>query len=346
MARMGTPTNHAMRQIVCSFDLPFNAALCLLYYHRRRQRRQHVVLPLRFPDPMTTGKHWEHMQDGLYTRSIQTHLLSHIVRLLHSMHPADIQEILFCLARRFKLISKSLGNDAQDDPARVVAEYAMPHSVEGDTVVVGETPLAIMQGQYRHPDDIRPSWLSKLLCKLFHPTSSMATACGMQALVDIVGSLRVFFAVFVAAAARVFGKRGVFYMVAGEQSRLIDDVTGSLPPYDQFILYGPRNAASEASRIAQQTGLKVAIADVNDLTKFRGDVAVLGASEGVDYNELHNALLTNPAGNLYLLNISSGKHGNALRKLQFSCISLYWISVLAGNGDEQTPLVLVRKRPL
>ena len=53
------------------------------------------------------------------------------------------------------------------------------------------------------PDpQVFPGLLAKTLCRLFHPTSSVATACGMQALLDLVGPLRV----VVAAALGVLFK--------------------------------------------------------------------------------------------------------------------------------------------
>ena len=51
----------------------------------------------------------------------------------------------------------------------------------GDVLTIGETPLAVIQGRYR-----TASW-NLARCKVglpcFHPTSSLATACGMQALI-------------------------------------------------------------------------------------------------------------------------------------------------------------------
>ena len=66
---------------------------------------------------------------------------------------------------------------------------------------------------------IRPSWLAKLLCRCFHPTSSVATACGMQALMDIVGSVRIIAAVVAGIVAKVFRVAGMFYRIAGWQSK-------------------------------------------------------------------------------------------------------------------------------
>ncbi len=169
----------------------------------------------------------------------------------------------------------------------------MPHAEPGDVVTIGETPIAIMQGRFRHSTDIKPGWTARRLCYLFLPTSSLATACGMQALIDIVGPVRVLFAFLIGAVAKVLRKPGMFYQLAGEQARLIDDVTGTLPPYDQFIVLGPENPQAVVDQIQRETGLSAAIVDVNDLKA----VKVLAATADVSTPFLKQALLRNPAGN-------------------------------------------------
>nr|WP_228035526.1 F420-0:Gamma-glutamyl ligase [Oculatella sp. LEGE 06141] len=192
-----------------------------------------------------------------------------------------------------------------DTPVEVVKRYVMPHSQPGDIVTIGETPVAIMQGRWRHPTDVRPGWLAKRLCYYFLPTSSLATACGLQTLIDIVGAGRVLAAFIVGAIAKkILRKPGVFYQLAGEQARLIDDVTGTLPPYDQFIVLGPDEPQQVVDEIQRETGLTAAIVDVNDLKA----VKIVAASSGIPSGFLEQALMSNPAG----------------------------------NADEQTPVVLIR----
>lgn len=230
-------------------------------------KMRHIVVPLRFPDPMDS-KNWRSATNA-EVLPIRTHLLTQL-----------------------------------DDPLEVVRRYVVPHAQPGDVVTIGESPIAIMQGRFRHPADIKPGWVAKRLCYLFLPTSSLATACGLQALVDIVGAERVFFAFLVGAIAKVFGKPGVFYQLAGEQARLVDDVTGTIPPYDQFIVLGPENPQQVVDQIQRETGLAAAIVDVNDLRA----VKVLAASKDIPTGFLEQALIRNPAG----------------------------------NGNEQTPVVLLR----
>ncbi|MEM8613397.1 MAG: F420-0:Gamma-glutamyl ligase [Cyanobacteria bacterium P01_H01_bin.105] len=181
-----------------------------------------------------------------------------------------------------------------DNPIDTVKRYVEPYAKPGDIVTIGETPVAIMQGRWRHPSSIKPGWVAKRICYFFMPTSSLATACGMQTLVDLVGPVRVVYAFVVGAIAKkLFGRPGMFYVLAGDQARLIDDVTGTLPPYDQFIVLGPQNPEQIVQDIYTETGLKAAIVDVNDLKA----VKILAATTGTDVDLVTSALLDNPAGN-------------------------------------------------
>lgn len=228
----------------------------------------HVIVPLKFPNPDEMPA-WRNTPQA-QVLPIPTHLLTHL-----------------------------------DTPIEVVKRYVATHAKPGDIITLGETPVAIMQGRWRHPSTVKPGWLARRLCYYFLPTSSLATACGMQTLVDIVGPWRVFFA-FVGGAfmKAVLRRGGGFYQLAGEQARLIDDVTGTLPPYDQFIVLGPEAPQLVVDEIEKATGLGAAIVDVNDLKA----VKIVAASASVDAQVVTRALIDNPAG----------------------------------NADEQTPLVLVR----
>ncbi len=228
---------------------------------------RHLIVPLKFPDSNIPPNQREATNAKIFP--IRTHLLTNL-----------------------------------DDPIEIIKRYVVPHAQKGDIVTIGETPLALIQGRFRHPTEIKPGWVAKHICYFFLPTSSLATACGMQTLVDIVGPVRVLMAFFGGSIAKILGKPGMFYQFAGEQARLIDDVTGTLPPYDQFIVLGPENPQQVVEQIQRETGLGAAIVDVNDLKA----VKILAATSNVSHSFLEEALISNPAG----------------------------------NADEQTPVVLIR----
>ena len=192
-----------------------------------------------------------------------------------------------------------------DDPINVVKEYITSTVKPGDIITIGETPLAIIQGRYKHPSNINSGILARTLCYFFHPTSSLATACGMQSLINEVGPSRIIFAWVIGMIFKIFMVKGMFYRLAGDQARLIDDITGTAPPYDQVIVLGPKDPKTYCDRLAIEAGVNVAVVDVNDL----GRVKILASSKGADNLLIYKALRGNPAG----------------------------------NANEQTPIVIVRR---
>jgi hypothetical protein len=234
--------------------------ICWVHYgpFGRLQRRDGLLVPLRRPAPaQPQSANWR-QGDRCAVLPIRTHLLGSL-----------------------------------DDPAEVLRHYAGAVIQSGDVLTIGETPLAVMQGRYNHPANLQPSSLARLLCRVFHPTSSLATACGLQTLIDNVGPARVLCAWLAGTALKLVGSKGWFYRLAGEQARLIDDVTGTTPPYDQTIVLGPSNSQQVCRQLANELGVAVAVVDVNDL----GRVKVLASSPGCDEALLERALRPNPAGN-------------------------------------------------
>ena len=182
----------------------------------------------------------------------------------------------------------------KDDIVDVIEKYAGPSVGPGDVVSVAESVVAITQGRFRRPEEMTPGFWSRVLCRFMHRDSSLSSCYGMQVAMDEGGTLRVIYAFIIGAIAKVFGKPGVFYMLAGEQASLIDDVTGTMPPFDKYLVYGPKDPKNVAERIKARLGCYgAAVADVNDLKR----AAVLGVTEGLEPKELSRILIDNPFGN-------------------------------------------------
>ncbi len=182
---------------------------------------------------------------------------------------------------------------ALDDPITVLKYYLPKDYLPTDILTIGESPLAIMQGKYIDFRSIPVGLVSKLLCKFFHPTSSLATACGMQTLINIYGPTRVMVSWLMGAITKLFGINGVFYRLAGEQARLIDDITGTTPPYDKNIVLGPKDSEDFCTKASKELGLNIAVVDVNDL----GRVKILSTNKPKNNDIIKRALTSNPAGN-------------------------------------------------
>jgi len=181
-----------------------------------------------------------------------------------------------------------------DDIVESIAHYTAGKITGDDIVCCAESVVAITQGQFVRPEDLEISMLARICCSFIPDYGSLSSPHGMQSLMNVEGKWRVAFALFAGFLGKLVGKGGLFYKWGGEQTALIDDVTGTMPPFDKCIVYGPKEPNSVAERIKDRTGAFGAmIADVNDLKRSR----VVGASNGLDGELAAKLLLDNPFGN-------------------------------------------------
>ena len=195
---------------------------------------------------------------------------------------------------------------AFDEPVETVINYCKNLVKKDDILVIGESPLAIMQGRYENYLNIEYDIFSKFLCYFFHPTSSLATASGMQILINKLGFTRIIISLIFGFIFKLIGIKGIFYRLTNPESSLIDDISGTIMPYDKTIVLGPCNAKLFCEKVSKALKIDVAVADVNDL----GGVKILASSNKSIIKLLKLALKKNPAG----------------------------------NADEKTPIVIVRRK--
>ena len=116
----------------------------------------------------------------------------------------------------------------------------------------------------------------------------------MQSLMNVEGKWRVAAALFAGFLGKLVGKSGLFYKWGGEQTALIDDVTGTMPPFDKHIVYGPRDPEDVVARLKERLGcFGAVIADVNDLKRSR----IVGVTDGTKGELVAKLLIDNPFGN-------------------------------------------------
>ncbi|MEZ5234379.1 MAG: hypothetical protein R2755_27755 [Acidimicrobiales bacterium] len=234
-----------------------------------REQFHHIVVPLAFPDPADSPPWRDSGSAAARVKAVRTHLLCPF-----------------------------------DDPVEVVRRYALPHAEPGDIITIGESPLAVIQRRFHDPRNLPRTYAATRLAQFMGGEGALGTAGGMQSLMQDTGPWRVLGALAGGIVGKVAGQAGWFYRLVGEQGRLVDDVTGTLAPYDNFAVVGPLDSDAVCAAITAGTGLRAAVVDANDL----GKVDIVGASDGVDHQLVREALRSNPAG----------------------------------NADETTPLVLIR----
>lgn len=193
-----------------------------------------------------------------------------------------------------------------DDLAALLRDALHGIAKHGDVIAIAETAVAIAQRRFIPAEMIRPSRLARVLSRRAGALATVNQPESLQLVIDQVGSGAVVRAALAHVLGRLRGRRGVFYERLGEAIAAIDGYTGTLPPYERAIVLGPAEPDRIAAELATALDVHVAVVDANDLRKAKA----LGASPALDRAAVERALLANPAG----------------------------------NGDEQTPVVVLTWR--
>ena len=193
-----------------------------------------------------------------------------------------------------------------DGLAQLVGDAIKGIARPGDVVAIAETGVAIAQSRFIPAEYIRPSKIALILSRYADPAATVSQPESLQLVIDQAGPRKVLYAAVAHVLGRLRGKRGAFYEILGEEIAAIDGYTGTLAPYERAIVLGPADPDSVSTELANALGVHVAIVDANDLRRAKA----LGASPHVDRDGVERALIGNPHG----------------------------------NGDEQTPIVVLAWR--
>ncbi|QGP93074.1 hypothetical protein MGLY_24710 [Neomoorella glycerini] len=194
----------------------------------------------------------------------------------------------------------------KDDVVDLARKYSAGIAAPGDFICLAESVVAITQGRAILPETVRPGRLARFLSRFPGKDGSLATPPAMQLAIEEVGTARILAGCAAAALGRLIKKKGLFYIVAGRELALIDDIAGTMYPYERHIVMGPKNPGRLVQAIKKATGAEAVIADVND----KRCVDILGITDNSYRQAVIEALRDNPFG----------------------------------NEDEQTPIVILKRR--
>ena len=182
----------------------------------------------------------------------------------------------------------------KDDIVDTIEKYTKDKIGPDDVITVAESVVAITQGLYIRPEDLKISHMAQFCCRFIPDYGSLATPHGMESLMIKEGHFRVAAGLFIGFLAKLVGKSGVFYQIAGRQTALIDDVTGTMPPFDKSIVYGPENTKEVVNNLKSRLNcFGAVIADVNDLKRSR----IVDVTDGCNGQMVAKLLIDNPFGN-------------------------------------------------
>ena len=198
-----------------------------------------------------------------------------------------------------------------EDYIEIFKKYVAPLYQEGDIVSSSEKIISLCQNRVIKREDLKVGFWAKFLSKFGTKTSAgigVGEAIKMQYAITKVGLPKVLWACFAGGICKIFGKRGVFYEIVGQEVAGLDGFYGHVwEAYGDIGIENPENPSGVCDEIREKLGMSCMIVDANDLGQ-----EVLGYSSDINLSveELLGLIADNPCG----------------------------------QGHEQTPIILIRKK--
>ena len=197
-----------------------------------------------------------------------------------------------------------------ESQAALVEKYVRPLYQPGDMLSFGAKVMAMCTKNVRTRAQVKPGFWANFLWRfagINHTGVGMHEPYKLQLVIDMVGLPRVLLAVFCSAVTKPFGIHGVFYKVCGQGVGGIDGFyfRSSFDRYKELALINPPNPAELCNALEKVTGIPVVLMDANDIEQNQ-----LGKCDDFPLtdDEIQDAMRDNPSG----------------------------------QGDELTPLILIR----
>lgn len=179
----------------------------------------------------------------------------------------------------------------------LIEQYIKPIYQEGDVISISEKVISLCQKRIIYKKDMKLSRLARFLSKFAsHSTAGIGvdSEWKMQFAIDHCGALKIIFASICAGIGKLFGKKGIFYTIAGDEVRGLDGFYDSaFTEYGNFGIRLPEDPDGVCNEIYEKTGIRSVVVDVNDFT-----CDILGAGDTVPftYDQLGEILRDNPSG--------------------------------------------------
>lgn len=197
-----------------------------------------------------------------------------------------------------------------EDYLDIVKEYVTSIYEEGDIISISEKIISLCQNRIIKREDIKIGFWARFLSRFAsHPNTGIGVgeSIKMQYAINKVGLAKVLLASVLSAITKLVGIRGVFYKIVGQEVSGLDGFYGHVwKEYENIGLELPVNSSLVCNEIKEKLGISAMIVDTNDLGQ-----EILGKSSDIelDENVLKEIIRDNPAG----------------------------------QGKQQTPIILIRK---
>src|SRR3990170_26643 len=159
--------------------------------------------------------------------------------------------------------------DFGEDLSYLLEKYARPELKKGDWVAISEKVVSVCQNNVRHLSTVRTGWLAKLIVKgvkKYPNDIGFSRPEKMQVAVERSGRLRMILAVILGSLGKIFGIKGIFWIVAGKRVAEIDGFNpDAMYPYTEYVMLTPDDPQGLCEDLEKRVGYPVAIVDGNNI---------------------------------------------------------------------------------
>ena len=181
----------------------------------------------------------------------------------------------------------------------VLRRYVSPLYQAGDVVTLGEKVISMCQDNTVEKETVKLGFWAKFLSKFATSNSNgigMDEPYKLQLAINMKGLPLILWGSFWGAVCKVFGKRGVFYKIVGQDVAGIDGFYShsAFETYHNLAVLNPREPEKVCADVYEQLGISCMLVDANDIA-----VEVLAKSPDlaqVSDEDLAERIRDNPAG--------------------------------------------------
>ena len=179
----------------------------------------------------------------------------------------------------------------------IMRQYVLPIYREGDFVSISEKIIALCQNRIVKREDLKCGFWAKVLSKCASRTAAgvgISEAPKMQYAINKAGLPKVLYAAAASAVTKMFGRKGVFFEILGQEIAGLDGFyDGEWSAYRDIGIEIPENPFGVCNEIAEELGISCMIVDANDLGQ-----EILGFSDELEDQEIYlkDFIKDNPAG--------------------------------------------------
>lgn len=184
-----------------------------------------------------------------------------------------------------------------EDLFSLLKRYVKPELKEGDWVAISEKVVSVCQKHFRHLSTVKAGWLARLIVKAVkkYPNDiGFSRPEKMQVAVERAGYPRILAAMLLGSIGKLFGIRGIFWIIAGNRISEIDGFNpDAMYPYTEYVMLPPEEPEKIVQELEEKLGYPVVMMDGNNV-----NVEIISRSPGVPVTQKVSrlVLLDNPQG--------------------------------------------------